>query len=34
LDARDWFNNGSGDIYVDENGNTAVGSDGKPLSYA
>lgn len=34
LDARDWFNNGSGDTYVDENGNTAVGSDGKLLSYA
>ena len=34
LDANEWFNNGSGDPYVDENGRTVAGSDGKPLSYA
>lgn len=34
LNADEWFNNGSGDPYVDEYGRTKVGSDGKPLSYA
>ncbi len=34
LNADEWFNNGSGDPYVDEYGRTVVGSDGKPLSYA
>ena len=34
LNADEWFNNGSGDPYVDEYGRAVVGSDGKPLSYA
>lgn len=34
LNADEWFNNGSGDTYVDEYGRTVAGSDGKPLSYA
>ena len=34
LNADEWFNNGSGDPYVDEYGRVIVGSDGKPLSYA
>lgn len=35
LDARDWFNNGSGDIYVDENGLTHINeATQKPFTFA
>lgn len=35
LDARDWFNNGSGDIYVDENGQSHTNPNTqKPFTFA